>query len=324
MSHLLVILLVISLVIMLAGLILSSKPGVRRSLAAPTAVRPESGRRVVVSPIPRRASRMVEPQPLYMHPLPVVIEGGSVASISLPRMVERYYGRRRAGQPIPWTVIIVGLVSLFVLGLYSLNILLPHPVLWSLVTFYAPAPAPATSITQSQSHNTPQYQYQYNASQNLIRLGQVDPSQYNSTQEFNLWAYSACSAASMTEVINAYGHHYRVTNILKVEAQLGEITPELGLLEEVGVQRTVAQFGFKTTWGHSLSLDQIIEVANHGRPVIVSFPPDRYAGGHLLVMTGGNSSTVYLADSSLWNRHSLSRAQFLQWWGGFYAIVTPK
>ncbi len=320
MSFLLVILLVISFVVMLAGLILTPKPRMRSSHAAPSAVRPEPGRRVVVSPVPMRASRRVEPQPLYIRPLPVVKEGGSVASISLPTMVERFYGRRRAGQPIPWTVIIVGLVSLFVLGLYSLNILLPHPVLWSLVTFYAPAPA--TSISQSQSHNSPQYQY--NASQNLIRLGQVDQGEYNSTQEYNLWAYSACSAASMTEVINAYGHHYRVTDILKVEAQLGEITPELGLLEEVGIQRTVAQFGFKTTWGHSLSLDQIIDVANHGRPVIVGFPPDRYAGGHLLVVTGGNSSTVYLADSSLWNRHSLSRAQFLQWWEGFYAIVTPN
>lgn len=318
MSFLLVILLVISFVVMLAGLILTPKPSMRSSHTAPTAVRPEPGRRVVVSPVPMRASRRVEPQPLYMRPLPVAIEGGGVASISLPTMVERFYGRRRAGQPIPWTVIIVGLVSLFVLGLYSLNILLPHPVLWSLVTFYAPAPA--TSISQSQSHNSSQY----NASQNLVRLGQVDQGEYNSTQEFNLWAYSACSAAAMTEVINAYGHHYRVTDILKVEAQLGEITPELGLLEEVGIQRTVAQFGFKTTWGHSLSLDQIIDVANHGRPVIVGFPPDRYAGGHLLVVTGGNSSTVYLADSSLWNRRSLSRAQFLQWWEGFYAIVTPK
>jgi len=318
MSLLLVVLLATSLAVVVAGLILTPKPGMRSSHAAPGAARPEPGRRVVVSPVPMRASRRVEQQPLYMRPLPVAIEGGSVASISLPTMVERFYGRRRAGQPIPWKVIIVVLVSLFILGLYSLNILLPHPVLWSLVTFYAPAPA--TSLSQSQSHNSPQY----NASQNLVRLGQVDQGEYNSTQEFNLWAYSACSAAAMTEVINAYGHHYRVTDILKVEAQLGEITPQLGLLEEVGIQRTVAQFGFKTTWGHSLSLDQIIDVANHGRPVIVGFPPDRYAGGHLLVVTGGNGSTVYLADSSLWNRHSLSRAQFLQWWEGFYAIVTPK
>jgi hypothetical protein len=48
----------------------------------------------------------------------------------------------------------------------------------------------------------------------------------------------------MTEVFNAYGHHYRVTDVLKVEAQIGEITPQLGLLEEVRIQRTAAQFGF--------------------------------------------------------------------------------
>jgi predicted double-glycine peptidase len=77
-------------------------------------------------------------------------------------------------------------------------------------------------------------------------------------------------------------------------------------------------------WGHNLSLDQIITIANNGKPVIVSFPPDKYAGGHLLVVTGGNSTTVYLADSSLWNRHTLSRTQFLHWWEGFYAIVTPQ
>src|SRR2546430_7610297 len=56
----------------------------------------------------------------------------------------------------------------------------------------------------------------------------------------------------------------------------------------------------------------IFDIANQGRPVIVSFPPDRYAGGHLVVITGGNSSIVKLADSSLWNRQSLSRAQFLR------------
>jgi hypothetical protein len=128
----------------------------------------------------------------------------------------------------------------------------------------------------------------------------------------------------MTEVFDAYGRHYRITDVLKIEAQIGEMTPQLGLLEEVGVQRTAARFGFKTTWGHNLSLDQVISIANAGRPVIVSFPPDRYAGGHLLVVTGGDSATVRLPDSSLWNHKALSRAQFLNWWGGFYAIVTPQ
>ncbi len=165
---------------------------------------------------------------------------------------------------------------------------------------------------------------QLNASQQLVRISQLDPDQYNSSEEYNTWAYSACSAASMTEVFNAYGHHYRIVDILNVEAQIGEITPSQGLLRPEGIEHTAAQFGFKTTWGNAWSLDQVIESANRGNPVIVSFPPDRYDGGHILVVTGGNSSTVYLADSSAWNRSSLSIAQFLQWWEGFAAVVTPK
>jgi len=165
---------------------------------------------------------------------------------------------------------------------------------------------------------------QLNASQQLVRISQLDPAQYNSPVEYNTWAYSACSAASMTEVFNAYGHLYRVTDILNVEAQIGEITPALGLVRPEGVEHTAAQFGFKTTWGNAWTLDQVIEAANRGNPVIVSFPPDRYDGGHILVVTGGNDTTVYLADTSGWNRHSLSRAQFLQWWEGFAAVVTPQ
>jgi hypothetical protein len=165
---------------------------------------------------------------------------------------------------------------------------------------------------------------QLNASQQLVRISQLDPAQYSTSEEYNTWAYSACSAASMTEVLNAYGHHYRVTDILNVEAQIGEITPALGLLRPEGIEHTAAQFGFKTTWGNAWSLDQVIELARRGNPVIVSFPPDRYDGGHILVVTGGNGTTVYLADSSGWNRRSLSSAQFLQWWEGFAAVVTPK
>ena len=110
--------------------------------------------------------------------------------------------------------------------------------------------------TAQSSQNTPQFQntLQFNATQSLVRLGQVDPAQYASNQEFTTWAYSACSTAAMTEVFNAYGHHYRITDVLKVEAQLGEITPQLGLLEEVGIQQTAAQFGFKITMRSSDSL----------------------------------------------------------------------
>ena len=312
MPSLLVILLAISLVFVVGGLLLSCKPYVRSQRIMPAT---RMGRRVVVvESIPVRNRSVIQSERLNAHRVPMEIERYAGVATSLPIQLESGFGRNQANKPISWPVII-SLVAIFLLGLYSLNFLFPHHAVWSLVMFNDNSPS-----TSQSSQNTPQF----NATQSLVRLGQVDPAQYASNQEFTTWAYSACSTAAMTEVFNAYGRHYRVTDILKVEAQLGEITPQLGLLEEVGIQRTAAQFGFKTTWGHNLSLDQVIDIANHGRPVIVSFPPDRYAGGHLLVVTGGNSSIVKLADSSLRNYHSLSRTQFLQWWEGFYAIVTPK
>ncbi len=162
-----------------------------------------------------------------------------------------------------------------------------------------------------------------NASQRLARIYQLDPGQYATPGDYNTWAYSACSTAAMTEVFNAYGAHLRIADVLKVEAQIGAITPALGLTDPSGIEHTAAQFGFTTNWGTSWTLDQVIAVANSGKPVIVNFPPDRYAGGHLLVVIGGDANNVYLADSSLWNRQSITRAQFLQWWEGFAAVVTP-
>lgn len=185
-------------------------------------------------------------------------------------------------------------------------------------SFFSYAQFTSTDI-QAAAHTAPNI----NASQQLVRISQLDPAQYNSSSEFNTWAYSACSAASMTEVFDAWGRHFRITDVLTVEAHIGAITPDLGLLDPSGVQQTAAQFGFKTIWGNNWSLDAVINTANSGKPVIVSFPPDRYAGGHILVVTGGDSTYVYLADTSLWNRHSLSRDQFLNWWEGFAAVVTP-
>ncbi|RAQ95535.1 cysteine peptidase family C39 domain-containing protein [Thermogemmatispora tikiterensis] len=163
----------------------------------------------------------------------------------------------------------------------------------------------------------------FNASRSLVRISQLDPAQYASQEEYDTWAYSACSAAAMTEVFNAYGRHYRISDVLHVEAALGQITPELGLVSPDGIAITAAHFVFRTEWGEHWSLEQLLAVANNGAPVIVSFPPDRYAGGHLLVVLGGDATSVYLADSSAWNRRVLSREQFLQWWGGYAAVVTP-
>jgi Peptidase_C39 like family len=158
----------------------------------------------------------------------------------------------------------------------------------------------------------------------LVRLSQLDPGQYRSAAEYQTWAYSTCSTAAMAEVMNDYGHSYSITDVLAVESHIGAITPQLGLLSEDGIARTVARFGFQTTVGHSFTLDQVIDFANHGTPVIVSFPPQRYPHGHLLVVTGGNTTTISVADSSMWNIHSFTRPRFLWYWGGFAAVVRPQ
>ncbi len=331
MVFLLLTLLVFAVIVTMTGFFLTTKSPVRDQVPEYLGARRSRrivdsspwGRERMLEPVPLRRRRVIDSMPIYerrvVESLPVragrfTTGNGIPAARYLP--MSAIWGRinvRQKGEPLPWSIITIGLISIFILGLYTFSFVYPHDVLISLPWF-----------NQNTSANSPKPQPVNQASQNLVRISQLDPAQYTSSQEYNLWAYSACSSAALTEVINAYGHHFRVTDILKVEARIGEITPQQGLLEDIGIQRTATQFGFKTTWGHNLSLAQVINIVNNGTPVIVSFPPDRYAGGHLVVMTGGNGNYVYLADSSLWNRHSLSRAQFLNWWEGFYAIVTPQ
>src|SRR5258708_19773524 len=111
----------------------------------------------------------------------------------------------------------------------------------------------------------------------------------------------------MTEVLDYYGRQYRITDVLAVEARMGAITPQQGLLEDPGIARTVAAFGFQTAWGYQFSLDQIIDTAHGGTPVIVAFPPQRYPGGHLVVVTGGNRTTFFMADSSIFLNANFKR-----------------
>lgn len=178
--------------------------------------------------------------------------------------------------------------------------------------------SPGTKLTSAEQKNGGP-----NAARSLLRINQLDCGQYASDSECATWAESACSAAALTEVIDAYGYHYRITNILQQEVAAKAITPQQGLLDDQGIARTAARFGFTTDWGYERTLDQVIALANTGTPVIVSWPPSRYPPGHLVVVIGGDRSTVKLADSSRYNLQVLSRAQFLQWWAGYSAIVKP-
>jgi hypothetical protein len=311
MPFMLVALLAIALLVTLAGFFLSFKPESRGAgaIAAGTRARrrlpdtepvrnPRYRQAVTTGAMPRAARAMMICTPGF--------------NLSL--------GRRGTDERIPWSVITIGLVSIFILGLFAFNAVFPrHAIL--VPTWFANSTQQQSQ--QQQQNSQPQQQF-FGASKALQRISQLDPAQYNSTQDYNTWAYSACSAAAMTEVFDAYGRHYRITDVLKVEAAINEITPALGLVEDVGIQRTATLFGFNTNWGYSRSLDDVIAIANRGEPVIVSWPPYKYDGGHLLVVIGGNKNSVFLADSSAYNHKALTRAQFLNWWGGFSALVTPS
>lgn len=163
------------------------------------------------------------------------------------------------------------------------------------------------------------------ASKALKRLAQMDPGQYSSVQQYHTWAPSACSTTAMTEVINAYGYNYHISDILQAQISQSAISPELGLLKLDGIDHTVAQFGFSTAQLSKAPLDSLISVANSGWPIIVDFPPSGdWPTGHFLVVIGGDSDTVVLADSSPSNLTAVSRQQFLRDWGGFAVVVMPK
>ncbi len=156
-----------------------------------------------------------------------------------------------------------------------------------------------------------------------FRIAQLDVQQYASVQEHDLWSPSTCSAAAMTVVLNAYGGHYRIADILKVESALGAITPEQGLVDPQGIEHTLHKFNFTAVQLNQPDLDTVIALANQGYPIIVNFPPALWPGGHFLVLFGGNSQEVYTADSSQFDKRIWQRQDFLRYWQGFASIVVP-
>jgi hypothetical protein len=161
---------------------------------------------------------------------------------------------------------------------------------------------------------------------NVARLDQNSIGQYNDAAEYNTWSGAACSAAASAEVLNFYAgrEKYSVHDVLKVEMDNGDISSHLGLLSHSSLARVAAHYHFNAVLNESDTLDHVIEVAKSGHPVIVNWPPDRFAGGHFVVVRGGNASTVYLTDSSSNAYPSLSRSQFANNWEGFSAVLTPK
>ena len=182
--------------------------------------------------------------------------------------------------------------------------------------------SPSTSAMSAAS-SSPVSLGRVTASKVLVRIDQHDPNQYNSYQEYETWWYSACSPAAIAEVMNAYGHNYRLADVLNVERDLHEITADAGLLHPSGIDRTAAHFRFSVHWLYHPSVNDLVATANSGTPVVINFPPSRYRGGHFLVVRGGSRDYVYLADSSTLDMRALDRKTFLRYWVGFAVVIIP-
>src|SRR6266487_4816300 len=118
----------------------------------------------------------------------------------------------RVGDKAPWLGLTLILIALFVLGLILLRSLLPDSTIVGAMMppdVGVSASPPASSTVAKNSSAANPFASLSGASGALTRLPQLDAAQYNSQQDYNTWAYSTCSSAAMTEVINSYGHNYR-------------------------------------------------------------------------------------------------------------------
>jgi hypothetical protein len=129
------------------------------------------------------------------------------------------------------------------------------------------------------------------------------PDQYDSDAQFRLYGPAACSPSVLAEVMTAWG----VPNatIGHMIDDLGpHLSPYAGLVDEEGFQVAAAAHHMRADISWHLTYNQVLYLTNTvGIPVIVNFRRDYgyyhyLAGGHFLVVTGGDQQGVSIVDSS--------------------------
>jgi hypothetical protein len=206
------------------------------------------------------------------------------------------------------------------------------------------SPASIVLIQQLTQGQTTQLSLILTPSQRISVHRQSNRVEYNNDNpEWQLWAYSACSGCAMAALLDAYGAQkngkpLNCGDVLEVEYQLGVYDPgttptnSQGLLSpgQRNLAKTAAQFGFASDYSKNLSLDDLINLANSGTPSIIAIPT------HVMIITGGDSGHVMLADSGGLHLTIVTRDQFLNglpgtrlyagqaWIPGWYFTLKPK
>lgn len=166
--------------------------------------------------------------------------------------------------------------------------------------------------------------------QPMTQMKRVDL--YDSRAQFSRWAGSACSAASLAEVLTAYGlPHMTIGRIIR---EMGaDISPTWGLLTYSAFNKVVSKYGLRADVylaNNPLSYKQMLYLTNTlGIPVLVNMRATTgyyhyLSGGHILVMTGGTSSRIRLTDSSLYYIKSLPIGTYNQMARPRNVVIVPK
>ncbi len=262
-----------------------------------------TGRMMVVMQLRDGSMVGVENQaPLELtHSLPAVVSSAHLSS--------GWYSRRRS------------VVSLGLLMMIALGLLIQTGAAGDM--FHKLTRAIASSTTNNtqlsaQALSTAFQPAPDTASSRIVRVNSADRNQYATQSEYQVWSWSSCSGISLEEVMNAYGHHYIASDVLQVEQNMGIWNTYDGLTGgEPAMARAAAYFGFKASSTPPRTLQDLIDVANSGMPVIVGIP------GHIMVVKGGDANNVYVVDSSMTNRTVLTHTQFMNIWDKFSVLITP-
>jgi hypothetical protein len=145
------------------------------------------------------------------------------------------------------------------------------------------------------------------------------PRQYDTKAQFDTYSGAACSPTSMAEVLTAWGVPDATIGRL-IDALGRYLSPDKGLLDQAGFEYAAARYHYRADISWSLSYNQVLFMTNTlGIPVIVNVRRDygyyRYlAGGHFLVVTGGDQRGLRIVDSSEYYIKYLSKADFMGLW----------
>ncbi len=167
-----------------------------------------------------------------------------------------------------------------------------------------------------------------------------DNAGYDSQAQHDTWWDSVCSVASFTEVARAWGNK-DVTIGQVLDRLLAHDPPYItvsgGLMSQDGWEWMAEAYGLKAqvSW-NAYTFDSLVkQVTTSGMPMVIGMEGGSTDDpwGHFVVVTGGDSNQVQIADSSLWEMTSLPKSFFSEptygiindpiWWSGETVLLTP-